>query len=206
MLIVKTHLLTVTKENCFSLQGREVQQILIWYKVNTIKAIAIWYKYSSTWFTPLFLGSCRVGLKRRTKVTYEARVLSCSAVLNNLKGLKRAKRSGIQAQMTLISVPVTTLERKLLKSTVSTGSLLETYVKTGFILVGIEYSILLSLCILILYYIQIYHSSVLTHLFWSMLTPFSMSDSLLAVNSRLRSLLVGTEILKALSRSFSAVQ
>lgn len=159
MLIVKTHLLTVTKENCFSLQGREVQQILIWYKVNTIKATAIWYKYSSTWFTPLFLGSCRVGLKRRTKVTYEARVLSCSAVLNNLKGLKRAKRSGIQAQMTLISVPVTTLERKLLKSTVSTGSLLETYVKTGFILVGMEYSILLSLCILILYYIQIYHSS-----------------------------------------------
>lgn len=106
-----------------------------------------------------FLGSCRVGLKRRTKVTYEARVLSCSAVLNNLKGLKRAKRSGIQAQMTLISVPVTTLERKLLKSTVSTGSLLETYVKTGFILVGMEYLILLSLCILILYYIQIYHSS-----------------------------------------------
>lgn len=58
-----------------------------------------------------------------TKVTYEARLLPCSAVLNSLMGLKRAKRSGIQAQTTLISVPVTTLELKLLKSTESTDCL-----------------------------------------------------------------------------------
>ena len=57
-------------------------------------------------------------------VTYEARLLPCSAVLNTRMGLKRAKRSGIQAQTTLIPVPVTTLEVQL-KSTVSTDCLWE---------------------------------------------------------------------------------
>jgi len=56
-------------------------------------------------------------------VTYEARLLPCSAVLNSLMGLKREKRTGIQAHTTLISVPVTTLEAKLLKFTVSTDCL-----------------------------------------------------------------------------------
>lgn len=61
--------------------------------------------------------------RETTRVTYDARLLPCSAVLNSLMGLKRAKRSGIQAQITLIPVDVTTLEVKLLKSTVSTDCL-----------------------------------------------------------------------------------
>lgn len=61
--------------------------------------------------------------KEPRTVTYEARLLPCSDVLNSLTGLNSAKRSGIQAQTTLISVFVTTLEVKLLKSTVSTDCL-----------------------------------------------------------------------------------
>lgn len=56
-------------------------------------------------------------------VSYDARLLPCSVELKSLMGLKRAKRSGIQAQITLIPVDVTTLEVKLLKSTVSTDCL-----------------------------------------------------------------------------------
>lgn len=62
-------------------------------------------------------------MKEPRKITYEARLLPCSAVLNSLTGLNSAKRSGIQAQTTLISVFVTTLEIKLLKSTISTDCL-----------------------------------------------------------------------------------
>ena len=59
-------------------------------------------------------------------LTHVARLLPCSAVLKSRTGLKRAKRSGIQAQTTLISVPVTTLELKGLKSTVWTDCLKKT--------------------------------------------------------------------------------
>lgn len=46
----------------------------------------------------------------------------------------------------------------------------------------------------------------LTYLFWWLLTPFCMRDSLLALYNRLSSLLVAIEIVKAISRSFSIVQ
>lgn len=62
-------------------------------------------------------------MERQKQVSYETRLRPCSAELNSLMGLKRAKRSGIQAQITLIPVDVTTLEVKLLKSTVSTDCL-----------------------------------------------------------------------------------
>lgn len=47
---------------------------------------------------------------------------------------------------------------------------------------------------------------LLTHLFWCMLTPFCMRESLLALNRRLSSLRVAMGIMKAFSRSFSAEQ
>lgn len=48
--------------------------------------------------------------------------------------------------------------------------------------------------------------SALTHLFWCMLMPFCMRESLLALNRRLSSFRVAMGIMKAFSRSLSAVQ
>lgn len=119
-------------------------------------------------------------------------------------GLKSAKRSGIQAQTTLIPVFVTTLETRLLKSTISTDCLYKyrNMVRLFFTSYKVQRE-LSGTCILFSFFFLFF---VKSHLFWCMLMPFCVRESLLALNKRLSSLRVAIVIMKASSRSFSTVQ